>query len=67
MRDLVDRKIVEQENICPICGKPFTDRREVGPDHIEPRGAGGAFRDDSPANIRATHNICNVEKGSRRI
>jgi hypothetical protein len=72
MRDLVDRKIVEQEQCCPSeemggCGKPFEDRRDVVPDHIDPRGAGGAFRDDHPSNIQAMHSECNRRKGSRRV
>lgn len=62
----MDRKIVAQGGICPLCGEAFTDRREVGAGHIDPRGAGGAFRDDHPDNIRAEHNTCNVEKGSKR-
>lgn len=66
MRDLVDKKIVEQDGKCSLCGEPFTDRREAGPDHTDPRGAGGAFRDDHESNITAAHNTCNLEKGSKR-
>jgi hypothetical protein len=29
-----------------------------------PKGMGGAFRDDHPSNIQATHFWCNEEKGS---
>lgn len=67
MRYLVDKKIIAQEGKCSICRTEFTDRREVGPDHVEPRGAGGAFRDDHEDNIEAAHNLCNLAKGSRRI
>jgi hypothetical protein len=37
------------------------------PDHISPKGMGGAWRDDHPDNIQAAHWWCNGEKGSRRI
>jgi hypothetical protein len=37
------------------------------PDHIDPRGMGGAYRDDHPQNIQAVHFWCNSEKGSTRI
>jgi hypothetical protein len=38
----------------------------VVPDHIHPRGMGGAWRDDHPENIQAVHWWCNREKGSSR-
>lgn len=66
LRDLVDKKITEQNCICSICGEPLTDRREVGADHVDLRGSGGAWRDDHEENIAAAHNTCNLEKGSRR-
>jgi 5-methylcytosine-specific restriction endonuclease McrA len=37
------------------------------PDHIEPKGMGGAWRDDHPENIQAVHRRCNLQKGSRRF
>jgi hypothetical protein len=67
MRKLLNRKIVEQNQICPICLKEFTDYNDVVPDHKEPKGMGGAWRDDHPDNIQATHWWCNGEKGSTRI
>ena len=66
MRRLLKRKIIEQDNKCGICGEPFTDMRDIVPDHKDPRGMGGAWRDDHPDNIQAAHRICNQEKGSRR-
>jgi hypothetical protein len=36
------------------------------PDHIDPKGMGGARRDDHPENIQAVHFCCNGKKGSTR-
>jgi hypothetical protein len=44
----------------------FTDYGDVVPDHEDPKGVGGAWRDDHPDNIRATHWWCNSEKESTR-
>jgi hypothetical protein len=55
MRKLLNRKIVEQNRICAICHEEFTDYNDVVPDHKEPKGMGGAWRDDHPDNIQATH------------
>jgi len=67
MRKLMNRKIVEQGGICPICHEEFTDYNDVVPDHREPKGMGGAWRDDHPDNIQATHWWCNADKGSTRV
>jgi 5-methylcytosine-specific restriction endonuclease McrA len=67
MRKLLNRKIVEQEGKCAICHKDFSDCSEVVPDHIEPKGMGGARRDDHPDNVQAAHGVCNLRKGSRRF
>jgi hypothetical protein len=67
MRKLLDRKIVSQVGKCGICGAAFTDYSDIVPDHISPRGMGGAWRDDHPENIQAVHWWCNGEKGSTRI
>jgi len=66
MRKLLNRKIVEQDGICVICLEEFTDYSDVVPDHKEPKGMGGAWRDDHPDNIQAVHWWCNSEKGSTR-
>jgi HNH endonuclease len=66
MRKLLDRKIIAQNGICGICKEKFTDYSDVVPDHICPRGMGGAWRDDHPDNIQAVHWWCNGEKGSSR-
>lgn len=65
-------KIKEQNGHCASperggCGKPFDDFRGVELDHIEPKGMGGARRDDSLENLQALCATCNREKGSRRI
>ena len=67
MRKLLNRKIIEQEGKCAFCRAAFTDYNEIVPDHIEPKGMGGARRDDHPENIQAVHRRCNLEKGSKRL
>jgi len=67
MRKLLKRKIVKQQSRCAICLEEFTDYNDIVPDHIDPRGMGGAFRDDHPSNIQAVHYWCNSEKGSSRM
>ena len=62
-----NRKIVEQNRKCTICQDAFTNYNDIVPDHIHPRGMGGAWRDDHPDNIQAVHWWCNGEKGSSRI
>jgi len=66
MRKLLDKKIVAQNGTCPICNVEFTNYGDIAPDHINPRGMGGAWRDDHPDNIQAVHWWCNGEKGSTR-
>jgi len=67
MRRLLDRKIVTQKGICALCKEGFTNYSDVVPDHIYPRGMGGAWRDDHPDNIQAVHWWCNGEKGSTKL
>jgi hypothetical protein len=67
MRKLLNRKIIEQDRICAICQEEFTDYNDIVPDHRDPKGMGGAWRDDHPDNIQATHWWCNGEKGSTRM
>lgn len=67
MRKLLNRKIVEQDRKCAICREEFTDYNDVVPDHKNPKGMGGAWRDDHSDNIQATHWWCNEEKGSTRV
>jgi len=59
--------IPKQDGKCAICHETFTDYNEIVPDHIEPKGMGGAWRDDHPENIQAVHRRCNLEKGSIRL
>jgi hypothetical protein len=67
MRKLLDRKIEEQNSECALCHVKFTDYGDIVPDHKNPKGMGGAFRDDHPDNIQAVHWWCNEEKGSMRF
>ena len=67
MRTLLNRKVRQQAGICAICHEEFSDYNDVVPDHKNPKGMGGAWRDDHPDNIQATHWWCNEEKGSTRI
>jgi hypothetical protein len=67
MRKLMNRTIVEQNGVCPICNEEFTRYADVVSDHRNPKGMGGAFRDDHPDNIQAAHYWCNSEKGSIRL
>lgn len=67
MRKVLDRKIEDQNQMCGICGFALEDYNDVAPDHKEPKGLGGARRDDHPDNIQAAHSRCNIEKGSQRI
>lgn len=67
MRKLLDKKILAQNGECAICNEKFTDYSDIVPDHIHPRGMGGAWRDDHPDNIQAVHWWCNGEKGSSRV
>jgi hypothetical protein len=67
MRKLMNRKIVEQGGQCALCQGPFTDYGDIKPDHRNPKGMGGAWRDGHPENIQAAHWWCNEEKGSTRI
>ena len=67
MRKLLKRKVVEQRGTCAICFEEFSDYNDVVPDHINPKGMGGAWRDDHPSNIQAVHYWCNSEKGSMRM
>lgn len=66
MRKLMNRKIGAQNGICALCKERFTDYGDIVPDHISPRGMGGAWRDDHPDNIQAVHWWCNGEKASCR-
>jgi hypothetical protein len=66
MRKLMDNKIVAQNGECAICHEKFTDYSDIAPDHINPRGMGGAWQDDHPENIQAVHWWCNGEKRSNR-
>ena len=67
MRRLLNRKLVQQDSECALCRVKFTDYNDIVPDHINPRGIGGAWRDDHPDNIQAVHWWCNGDKGSSSV
>ncbi len=67
MRNFLLIQVRRQKGLCFWCQKEFIDITEIVPDHREPRGAGGAWRDDHEDNIVAAHSSCNMEKGSKRI
>lgn len=67
MRKLLGQKVQEQKFLCGLCLEPFTDVRDIEPDHIEPKGMGSQWRNDAPSNIHAVHSWCNSAKGSKRI
>lgn len=66
MKRLLEKKIREQDGHCYWCEREFDDFRGVVPDHIEPKGLGGARANDDERNICASCSPCNIEKGSRR-
>jgi len=67
MRKLLNRKIVEQDRKCAICHEEFTHYNDIVPDHKDPKGMGGAWRDDHPDNIQATHWWCTGGVTKKRI
>lgn len=52
---------------CLYCASPWTDYRDVEVAHKEPKGMGGARRDDHPDNLGLAHRACNWKNGSRRF
>jgi len=62
------RKLRDNGGTCGICGEPITDMGDVVPDHVEPKGMGGAWYDDGEngANLQPAHNQCNLMKSSQR-
>jgi hypothetical protein len=52
------------KNRCFLLGQHYND---IVPDHKDSKGMGGAWRDDRPDNIQATHWWYNDEKESTRI
>jgi hypothetical protein len=60
--DSLTGKLSRQDIICPIGQEEFTDYNDIVPDHIEPKGMGGAWRDDHPDNIQASHWWCNGKR-----
>lgn len=59
--------LLAKDQTCWLCGKTFTDYNEIDLEHKEPKGMGGARRDDHRDNLALAHRECNLEKGSRRV
>jgi hypothetical protein len=43
MRRLLNRKVVQQNSECALCRVKFANYNDIVPDHINPRGMGGAL------------------------
>jgi hypothetical protein len=67
MRKLLNRKIVEQDRKCAICHEEFTDYNDIVPDHGDPNGMGGGWRDDIRTISRQFTGGATREKGSTRV
>jgi hypothetical protein len=59
--------LLSKDPTCWLCGEKFDDYSEVELEHREPKGMGGARRDDHRDNLALAHKQCNFEKGSKRI
>src|SRR5215469_7579189 len=57
MRKLMNRKISEQGGKCAVCREEFFNYSDIVPDHGNPKGMGGAWRDDHPENVQAVHRL----------
>jgi 5-methylcytosine-specific restriction endonuclease McrA len=55
----LDKLIELQDGRCFYCGRPH---HLMTIDHVLPLSRGG---DDTPANVRLAHRLCNVRKGPR--
>jgi len=55
MRTLLNRKIIEQDGKFAIYRSTVSGYNEIVPDHNEPKGMGGAWRDAHPDKIQAAH------------
>jgi 5-methylcytosine-specific restriction endonuclease McrA len=60
---LKDEKL-RRDPTCQACGEKFEDYRNVELSHVRSKGAGGAFRDDSPGNTVLMHAAANRDQGS---
>jgi hypothetical protein len=68
MRKLIDRKIVEQGGICPICREEFLHYNDIVPDHGDRKEWQelGEMILPTTFHFQATHFGCKEEKGSTR-
>jgi 5-methylcytosine-specific restriction endonuclease McrA len=53
--------VAAQNNLCALCGRPFTETRRPTLDHITPRSMRGTHARE---NLQAAHAECNSLKGS---
>jgi hypothetical protein len=66
MRKLLKKKVIEQGGKCVLWYVEFTHYSDIVPEHKNPKGMSGAWRDDHPDNIQAAHWWCSSKKGSTR-
>lgn len=59
--------LIARGDACWLCPNPWKDYREITLEHKEPKGMGGARRDDHFDNLALAHLACNQEKGSKRL
>lgn len=67
--ELTRRKkaLISSGEKCLYCPKPFETYQEIHLAHKEPKGIGGARRDDHRDNLGLAHATCNIANGSRRL
>ena len=59
-------RLLNRTEKCAICHEEFTDYGGVVPDHEDPKGMGGAWRDDHPDKHSGYSLVVHSEKGSTR-
>lgn len=61
LRKFIKRQLIQENGaVCSICGKPFSNMKEITIDHIVPLSKGGATTKD---NCQLACLKCNQEKG----
>jgi 5-methylcytosine-specific restriction endonuclease McrA len=58
----VKMRLLRQSDVCALCGKKFTNMKEITIDHIIPLSKGGQ---DGPLNMQLAHEKCNMEKSNK--
>lgn len=60
-------RLLAEGRKCWLCKEKFETYGEIDLEHKEPKGMGGARRDDHMDNLDLAHHSCNMEKASKRI